>query len=89
MKRWLLGVCCWAPVKPLRQEGEWRIDGTKRDRGSRGSGEIESHDYLPFGEERCDVGVRIGEGGQSRRFTGKERDAETGAGLLGREVFAS
>ncbi|MBX7185678.1 MAG: RHS repeat-associated core domain-containing protein [Vicinamibacteria bacterium] len=52
--------------------------------------EIESHDYLPFGEEWCGTSVCGSvKAGQSRRFTGKERDAETGLDYFGARYFAS
>ena len=47
---------------------------------------IERHDYLPFGEE-CTTGVCASNpgvnAGQPRKFTGKERDAETGLDYFG------
>jgi RHS repeat-associated protein len=52
--------------------------------------EIESHDYLPYGEEWCGTSVCGSvKAGQSRRFTGKERDAETGLDYFGARYFAS
>jgi RHS repeat-associated protein len=47
---------------------------------------IERHDYLPFGEE-CTTGPCTSNpgagGGQPRKFTGKERDQETGLDYFG------
>jgi RHS repeat-associated protein len=47
---------------------------------------IERHDYLPFGEEcttgPCTANPGAG-GGQPRKFTGKERDQETGLDYFG------
>ncbi len=52
---------------------------------------IERHDYLPFGEE-CATGACTanpsGAGGQPRRFTGKERDDETGLDAFGARYYA-
>jgi RHS repeat-associated protein len=43
---------------------------------------VERHDYLPFGEEYNPQG-----GTQSRRFTGKERDSETGLDYFGARYY--
>ena len=52
----------------------------------------ERHDYLPFGEEcttgPCASNPGVG-GGQTRKFTGKERDAETGLDYFGARYYAS
>ena len=45
---------------------------------------IERHDYLPFGEEWNPQG-----GTQPLRFTGKERDAETGLDYFGARYYGS
>src|ERR1700752_267332 len=45
---------------------------------------IESHDYLPFGEEPNPAA-----GTQPKRFTGKERDAETGLDYFGARYYGS
>ncbi len=53
---------------------------------------LERHDYLPFGEEcltgpcASNPGARAG---QPRKFTGKERDAETGLDYFGARYYAS
>jgi RHS repeat-associated protein len=54
---------------------------------------IERHEYLPFGEEWC-AGPPAGPcsslpPGQSRRFTGKERDAESGLDYFGARYYGS
>jgi RHS repeat-associated protein len=53
---------------------------------------LERHDYLPFGEE-CTTGLcsnNPGAGaGQPRKFTGKERDAETGFDYFGARYYGS
>jgi RHS repeat-associated protein len=53
---------------------------------------IERHDYLPFGEEcttgPCAANPGVGTG-QPRKFTGKERDAETGLDYFGARYYAS
>lgn len=54
---------------------------------------VERHDYLPFGEEWC-PGPPPGlcgssPPGQPRRFTGKERDIETGFDYFGARYYAS
>ncbi len=53
---------------------------------------LERHDYLPFGEE-CTTGpcaTNPGlEAGQARKFTGKERDSETGLDYFGARYYGS
>ncbi len=52
---------------------------------------LERHDYLPFGEE-CTTGACATNpgvaSGQPRRFTGKERDSETGLDSFGARYYA-
>lgn len=51
---------------------------------------VERHDYLPFGEEWCGTAA-CGSvtPGQPRRFTGKERDAETELDYFGARYYES
>ncbi len=53
---------------------------------------LERHDYLPFGEEcttgPCAANPGVG-AGQPRKFTGKERDAETGLDYFGARYYGS
>jgi len=52
---------------------------------------IERHDYLPSGEEWCGTAV-CGSGtpgNQPKRFTGKERDPETGLDYFGARYYGS
>jgi RHS repeat-associated protein len=53
---------------------------------------IERHDYLPFGEEcttgACASNPAVG-AGQPRKFTGKERDSETGLDYFGARYYGS
>jgi len=54
---------------------------------------VEQHDYLPFGEE-CTTGLGAGDtpvggGTQPKRFTGKERGAETGLDYFGARYYGS
>jgi RHS repeat-associated protein len=53
---------------------------------------IERHDYLPFGEEcttgGCASNPEVG-AGQARKFTGKERDTETGLDYFGARYYGS
>ena len=53
---------------------------------------IERHDYLPFGEEcttgPCAANPGVG-AGQPRKFTGKERDPETGLDYFGARYYGS
>jgi RHS repeat-associated protein len=52
----------------------------------------ERHDYLPFGEEcttpACAANPQVG-AGTRRKFTGKERDAETGLDYFGARYYGS
>ena len=51
---------------------------------------VERHDYLPFGEEcttgPCSSNPGVG-AGQTRKFTGKERDSETGLDYFGARYY--
>ena len=53
---------------------------------------IERHDYYPFGEEcttgPCATNPGVG-AGHARKFTGKERDAETGLDYFGARYYGS
>jgi len=53
---------------------------------------VERHDYLPFGEE-CTTGAcetnPQGGGGDDRKFTGKERDNETGLDYFGARYYSA
>jgi RHS repeat-associated protein len=59
-----------------------------------GLAEIKRHDFAPFGEELfAGVGIRstsngYGEDSTRQKFTGKERDAETGLDFFGARYFA-
>lgn len=51
---------------------------------------VERHDFLPFGEEWCGTAPCSNvTPGQSRRFTGKERDAETGLDYFGARYYGA
>jgi RHS repeat-associated protein len=51
---------------------------------------IERHDYVPFGEEWCGTAVCGSVSpGQPKRFTGKERDAETELDYFGARYYGS
>jgi RHS repeat-associated protein len=47
------------------------------------------HDYLPFGEEVPDRGAGYGDAAVVVKFTGKERDAETGLDYFGARYLSS
>jgi RHS repeat-associated protein len=53
---------------------------------------LERHDYLPFGEEcttgPCAANPGVG-AGQPRKFTGKERDQETGLDYFGARYYSA
>ena len=51
---------------------------------------VEQHDYLPYGEELCGTqACGSVNPGQPKRFTGKERDAETGLDYFGARYYGS
>ena len=54
---------------------------------------LERHDYDPFGQELCGTPPNMvpcgGVAGQPLRFTGKERDAETGLDYFGARYYSS
>jgi RHS repeat-associated protein len=64
--------------------------GSVRAMTGQGGAVLERHDYLPFGEE-CLSGPCAGNpaGGQPRKFTGKERDPETGLDYFGARYYGS
>lgn len=47
---------------------------------------VETHDYLPYGEESCGSGG-CGPAAQPKRFTGKDRDVETGLDYFGARYY--
>lgn len=57
-----------------------------------GGGVVERHDYLPFGEEctagGCASNPALG-AGEPRKYTGKERDRETGLDYFGARYYAA
>src|SRR5262245_46770657 len=58
--------------------------GTLRVLTDQAGNVVERHDYLPFGEEWCQVQICASvAAGQTKRFTGKERDFETGLDYFG------
>ena len=65
--------------------------GSVRAVSNQANAVIERHDYLPFGEE-CTTGACTANpgvsGGQPRKFTGKERDTETGLDYFGARYYA-
>ena len=87
-----------APVVPALHAGDvveyYHLDGLGNVRAvtNQAGQVIERHDYLPFGEE-CTTGPcasNPGVGvGQPRKFTGKERDAETGLDYFGARYYGS
>ncbi|HLA77180.1 MAG TPA: RHS repeat-associated core domain-containing protein [Vicinamibacteria bacterium] len=50
---------------------------------------VERHDYLPFGEECLTPPCTPIQGTNTRKFTGKERDAETGLDYFGARYYGS
>jgi RHS repeat-associated protein len=76
------------PVAPAAAQGVeyYHLDamGNVRAVTNQSQQVIERHDYLPFGEEWNPAG-----GPQPLRFTGKERDAETGLDYFGARYYGS
>src|SRR5687767_2962161 len=63
--------------------------GSVRAVTNESGGVVEQRDFLPFGEEWCGSGPCGADGGgERRRFTGKERDAETGLDYFGARYYA-
>ena len=87
----------WAGAAPARA-GEvveyYHLDAVGNVRAvTNQAGQVtERHDYLPFGEE-CVTGSCAGNvtlpGDQPKRFTGKERDEETGLDYFGARYYGS
>ena len=91
----LLAAACLAGGPASAQVVEYyHLDGLGNVRAiTDAAGNVtERHDYLPFGEE-CTTGpcaTNPGVGvGQPRRFTGKERDQETGLDYFGARYYGS
>jgi RHS repeat-associated protein len=95
----LLLVCAAAALLPGRAAAQvveyYHTDalGSVRAVTSQSGSVIERHDYLPFGEEWC-AGPPAGvcgavSPGQPKRFTGKERDAETGLDYFGARYYGA
>ncbi len=64
--------------------------GTVRAVTDQAGAVVERHDYLPYGEEWCGTAVCSSPTqGQPLRFTGKERDAETGLDYFGARYYGS
>jgi RHS repeat-associated protein len=64
--------------------------GTVRAVTNQAGAVVERHDYLPYGEEWCGTAVCSSPTqGQPLRFTGKERDAETGLDYFGARYYGS
>src|SRR5689334_2398001 len=68
--------------------------GTVRAVTDQNGAVLERHDYMPFGEELCPSGATYvvcgtSPAGQAKRFTGKERDAETGLDYFGARYYAA
>src|SRR5262245_45943272 len=84
----LLGVSLFpslAQAKVVKYVGTDAVGNVRVIEDAQGN-VIERHDYLPFGEEctagPCAANPGVG-AGQPRKFTGKERDAETGLDYFG------
>jgi RHS repeat-associated protein len=64
--------------------------GTVRAMTNQAGAVVERHDYLPYGEEWCGTAVCSSPTQrQPLRFTGKERDAETGLDYFGARYYGS
>jgi RHS repeat-associated protein len=64
--------------------------GTVRAVTNQAGAVVERHDYLPYGEEWCGTAVCASPTqGQPLKFTGKERDAETGLDYFGARYYGS
>jgi RHS repeat-associated protein len=91
----LLGLLSSAsPVPAADVVKYYHLDGLGNVRAvtNQSKAVVERHDYLPFGEE-CVTGACAGNpaagAGQARKFTGKERDPETGVDYFGARYYGS
>jgi RHS repeat-associated protein len=88
----LLAAVCAAPPARAQVVEYYHLDalGSVRAVSNQAGVVVENHDYLPYGEEWCGSGVCTGvSAGQPRRFTGKERDAETGLDYFGARYYGA
>jgi len=90
LSAFLLGGSAWASdvVEYVVTDGLGNIRAIEDEQGN----VIERHDYLAFGEEcttgPCAANPGVG-AGQPRKFTGKERDQETGLDYFGARYYGS
>jgi RHS repeat-associated protein len=85
-------LLCPAPVEAADVVEYYHLDavGNVRAVTDQARNVIERHDYLPFGEEWCGTQVcGSAIAGQPKRFTGKERDQETGLDYFGGRYYGS
>jgi RHS repeat-associated protein len=90
----LLGAACAATPAAAQVVEYYHLDaiGNVRAVSDASGAVVERHDYLPFGEEcttgACASNPQLG-AGTPRKFTGKERDAETGLDYFGARYYGS
>jgi hypothetical protein len=91
IRRFLLGALLLGSLPALSQGQTTVVEyyhldalGTVRAVTDQAGAVVERHDYLPHGEAWCGTAVCSSPTqGQPLRFTGKERDAETGLDYFG------
>ncbi len=90
----LLALTVGAPPSAAQVVEYYHLDalGSVRAVSNQAGQVIEQRDYLPFGEEWCGTALcapGVVAAGQPRRFTGKERDAETGLDYFGARYYGA
>ena len=95
VRKWLVpaALALWPTAATAQVVEFYHLDalGSVRAVTNEQGGVVEQHDYLPFGEEWCGASGFCDPAapGQPRRFTSKERDAETGLDYFGARYYGS
>jgi RHS repeat-associated protein len=84
-----LAIGCLPSLASAERVTYYHLDGLGNVRAmtDKNAAVVERHDYLPFGEECTNAPCAPVEGVEPKRFTGKERDKETGLDYFGARYY--